>query len=139
METERLKKELLFKLENSSTEIQERIKEALGFIDEHFEYSLDDSEIDCISGRYKDDSVIMDAIRCANVTSVDKKELLQAIKEMFDLQVDPHRKEIKDEIFDSIYWIKDNMPDTLSDKDLDIIAKRYGYNGEILNAINNLE
>jgi hypothetical protein len=68
-----------------------------------------------------------------------KNDLLDEIRSMYNLQTGSHKKEIEHDIFEAIDWVGHNMPDELSKEDIDSIADRYKFNGEILNAIDDLE
>ena len=143
MKTEKVLSELKFSYESAigfgMVENQSKIMEAMKFIDDNYYDYLDEKDVSEISKKYRNSISIQDAIKRANVVSFAKRELLNEIKGMYELQVNPHRKEIKNEIFESIDWIRDNMPDTITLKERDIISDRYKYSGEIMDAIDALE
>jgi hypothetical protein len=143
MKTEKVLSELKFSYESAigfgMVENQSKIMEAMKFIDDNYYDYLDEKDVSEISKKYRNSISIQDAIKRANVVSFAKRELLNEIKGMYELQVNPHRKEIKNEIFESIDWIRDNMPDTITLKEIDIISDRYKYSGEIMDAIDALE
>lgn len=142
MEKRKLLSELKYAYESSNglgmVQNQSLIMDAMKFIDDNYDDYLDDCDIKKISKKYQNSVSVTEAIKRASIVSINKKDLIKGIRDMYEMQVNPHKKEIKDEIFDSIDWINSNMPDLLTDKELDIISSRYKYSGEILDAIDTL-
>lgn len=142
------KRKLLDELKNSYekaagsmgvVENQSKIMEAMKYIDSNFCDELDDQDIEEISNKYHYSVAVSEAIKEAKIIRVKKTDLIREIKEMYEIQDNPHKRKIEFSIFDAIDWINDNMPNELTEKDLDVIGARYEYDGEILNAIDNVE
>lgn len=129
MKTEKLIDELLHLYKSAEDkENKAEIRKAIKYIDSNFFEELNEHDLKIISAKFKNNDSIKEAIKKADTLSIKKIYLIDEIKKSFQGKKGKQKKEIID-------WVKKNLPDQVTSKEMDILIKKYPDSTEIKNAI----